>query len=125
MAKRRSTRSRLDPKSLPPVAVIYCRVSSVEQADNFSIPRQERECRTYNDRRGLTTDRVFVDPGESATTIERPMFQEMLAYLRKNRGRIGYVVVWNASRFSRNALDFALTSLEAAHRLQSRTSIGD
>ena len=108
MAKRRPTRSRLDPKSLPPVAVIYCRVSSLEQADNFSIPRQERECRTYNDRRGLSTDRVFVDPGESATTIERPMFQEMLAYLRKNRGRIGYVIVWNASRFSRNALDFAL-----------------
>ena len=32
----------------------------------------------------------------------------MLDYLRKNRGRVGYVVVWAASRFSRFALDFGL-----------------
>ena len=108
MAKRRKRHLRLDPKSLPPHAVVYCRVSSAEQADNYSIPKQERECRAYNVRHNLTTERVFIDPGESATTVDRPKFKEMLDYLRKNRGRVGYVVVWAASRFSRFALDFGL-----------------
>ena len=56
-------------------AVIYCRVSTVEQASNLSLPTQEQACREYCARQGYDVDQVFVDAGESAKTIDRPEFR--------------------------------------------------
>lgn len=35
-------------------AFIYCRVSTKDQADNFSLATQEKVCREYCEREGLT-----------------------------------------------------------------------
>jgi site-specific DNA recombinase len=48
---------------------------------------------------------VFLEAGESAKTQDRPQFQEMLAYCKANRGRVGFVVVNDLSRFSRQMED--------------------
>src|ERR1039457_6417166 len=40
--------------------------------------------------------------GKSATTTQRPAFQNMLAYIRSKKGQVGYVVVHDLSRFARN-----------------------
>lgn len=86
-------------------AVVYCRVSTKEQAENFSLPTQEKACADYCQRNGFAMDRVFTDAGESAKTTERPEFQRMLAYCRANKGRVHFVVVYTVSRFARNSLD--------------------
>jgi site-specific DNA recombinase len=88
-----------------PRAVIYVRVSSEEQIHNFSLATQEKYCRDFCDRSGWEVDTVFTDAGESAKTIHRPELQRMVEYCRKSKGLISIVVVYNLSRFARNAAD--------------------
>lgn len=84
-------------------AVIYCRVSTEEQTKNLSLSTQQKACADYCARHGLDVDEVFVEQGESAKTTNRPEFQKLLAYCRENKGRVQCVVVYNLSRFARNA----------------------
>lgn len=89
-------------------AVIYCRVSTKEQAQNLSLPTQLKACREYCERQGLEVASVFEDAGESAKTIDRPDFQRLLSYCRQNKGKIQFVVVYNVTRFSRSHHDHAV-----------------
>lgn len=86
-------------------AVIYCRVSTVEQTENLSLPTQEEACRNYCARQGWEVDRVFVERGESAKTADRPELQALLGYCRKRRRAVQYLVVYNLSRFARDKYD--------------------
>lgn len=60
----------------------------------------------------LAVFEVFIDPGESARTVDRPEFQQMLAYCRAHRREVRYVVVQDLSRFARNNRDQAQTIAE-------------
>jgi site-specific DNA recombinase len=74
-------------------AVIYVRVSTDEQADGpLNLSNQEQKCRYYCGQKGFPVVRVFIDPGESARTADRPEFQQMLAYCKTHRREVGYVV---------------------------------
>ena len=53
----------------------------------------------------LRTVGPFVDKQSARTANERPKFQEMLAYCRKNHKNISCVVVSDLSRFARNVAD--------------------
>ena len=87
-------------------AVLYIRVSTTEQADGLhTLEFQEKRCREYCDRNELLVTKVFVDPGESARTADRPQFQEMLRYCRDKRNGVTFVVVQDVSRFARNQAD--------------------
>lgn len=86
-------------------AVIYCRVSTTEQAQNLSLPTQDKACREYCARQGYDVDAVFVDAGESAKTTDRPEFLRLLEHCRHGRGRLHAVVVYSLTRFSRNSAD--------------------
>lgn len=83
-------------------AVIYCRVSSQEQVENFSLSTQKKSCLEYCEKHAYTVAEIFIEEGESAKTANRPEFKKMLAYCHKNRGKIKTVVVYSLSRFSRN-----------------------
>lgn len=86
-------------------AVIYCRVSTKDQAQNLSLPTQEKASREYCARNGYDVDETFVDAGESAKTTDRPEFRRMLEHCRRGRGRIHAVIVYSLTRFSRNTTD--------------------
>lgn len=86
-------------------AVIYCRVSTLEQVQNLSLPTQEQACRDYCSREGYDVARVFVDRGESAKTTDRPEFQALLRFCREHKAALHAVVVYGLSRFSRNNAD--------------------
>ena len=89
-------------------AVGYGRVSTKEQAkDNNSLPNQQKDVRAYCAQKNLTFERFFEDPGFTGGNLNRPEFQEMVAYLRANKRRIKYVVVNDLSRLSRDAKDQA------------------
>ena len=87
-------------------AVLYIRVSTDEQADGpLNLKNQETRCRTYCEQKGLEVVEVFVEPGESARSADRPAFKRMLAFCKVNRSNVRYVVVQDLSRFARNLED--------------------
>ena len=50
-------------------------------------------------------ERVFIEPGESAKTIQRPVFLSLIEFCRQNKKWVHAVVVYSLSRFSRNVAD--------------------
>jgi site-specific DNA recombinase len=90
-------------------AVIYCRVSTDEQVENLSLPTQRQRSIAYYTQNGWLVKEVFQDEGKSAKTTQRQEFQRMLRYCHEPANRIGYVVVHDLSRFSRNAKDLLAT----------------
>lgn len=93
--------------SLKSQAVIYTRVSSDRQVDNMSLGEQERICREFCQRKEFSVAQVFVEEGESAKTADRTELQNLLEFCRKNRDRIGHVIVYKIDRFSRKVEDHA------------------
>ena len=94
-------------------AIVYVRVSTDEQANGpLNLLNQEQRCRDYCERNNLEVIRVFIDPGESARSTDRPAFQEMLTFCRANRRKIACIVVQDLSRFARNLQDQMRTLYE-------------
>lgn len=84
---------------------IYARVSTIKQAHNdVSIPDQIRRCQTFAVDRGGQVVETYIEPGASATTTSRPVYQQMLADART--GKFSVIVAHSLSRLFRNALDY-------------------
>ena len=84
-------------------AVLYVRVSTEEQVENYSLGSQQQACEAYCKTKGIEVDRVFREEGESAKTEARTQLQLLLSYCSKNARRIDLVVVDRTDRFSRAA----------------------
>ncbi len=70
-------------------AIIYLRVSTEEQVDNFSLDTQENICRKEAEKRGYTVIEMFREEGRSAKNISgRPVLINLLEYCRKNKNRV-------------------------------------
>jgi site-specific DNA recombinase len=94
-------------------AVLYLRVSTTSQVhtdydpEGISIPAQRVACEHKAEQMGLTVVDEYVEPGRSATTIDkRPVFQQMLERI-KHEHDVDYVIVYNLSRLNRNRVDDA------------------
>lgn len=88
-------------------AVIYIRVSSEEQVENFSLDTQESICRKEAARRGFVITEVFREEGKSAKTITgRPELMKLLDFCRRNRKTIDAVFVYRLDRLSRQTQDY-------------------
>ena len=83
-------------------AVSYARFSSNNQRE-ASIEIQQEYINKYCRDNGLTIIREYVDRALSATSDNRPQFQEMINDSRS--GLFTFVVVYNSSRFCRNIQD--------------------
>ena len=59
-------------------AALYTRVSTEEQAQNFSIENQLDHLHRYCQQRGYQAVEEYVDPGWSGTTLERPALTKLL-----------------------------------------------
>ena len=93
-------------------AVGYLRVSTLEQAAvNNSLPVQQSKFDAHCGRNDLTALESFVDK-QSGRNTERPAFQRMLTYCRKNKSRVKCVVVADLSRLARNVVDQGQTIAE-------------
>ena len=53
-------------------AVIYCRVSTDEQAGNYSLPTQLEACRKYAAHAGLTVAAEYADDYSGAVSTGSP-----------------------------------------------------
>lgn len=90
------------------LAVIYCRVSTKEQAtEGNSLITQERLCREYADKHNLTVVQLFKDQGESAKTTDRPDLRRMLGFCTAKKNRINVILLYKLDRLSRNMDDYS------------------
>ncbi len=88
-------------------AVIYLRVSTEEQVDNFSLDTQEDICRKEAEKKGYEVIDIFREEGRSAKNIVgRPVLISLLEYCRKNKQRIQAVFVYRIDRISRQTADY-------------------
>ena len=87
--------------------VVYLRVSTEEQVDNFSLDTQQDICLKEAQRRGIEIVKIFREEGRSAKTIiGRPVLIELLEYCRKNKKTIDAVIVYRLDRMSRQTADY-------------------
>ena len=98
---------------------LYARVSSDKQDVDLSVSAQLKALREYAVRHGHQVVREFVDEAESGRTVNRPVFQEMIAEARKKARPFGGILVWKLSRFARNREDSIIhKSLLRKHGVQ-------
>ena len=85
---------------------LYARVSSDQQAEkNNSIPSQLRLLHEYADKHNMSVYKEYIDAGESALSVNRPAFLEMIAETKKKFPPFQAILVWKLSRFARNRQD--------------------
>ena len=86
-------------------AILYIRVSTDEQADKgYSLKHQEERLRSYCQFQNIEIVGLYKDD-HSAKSFERPAFQQMLSFLRKNKKSADLFLFTKWDRFSRNAAD--------------------
>ncbi|MCX6405501.1 MAG: recombinase family protein [Propionibacteriales bacterium] len=99
----------LAPIGIRPMAVIYLRVSTKDQAsrggeaEGFSIPAQRDACLRKAESLGAVVVAEFVDAGESARSANRPELKNMLKFIRQNK--VAHVIVHKVDRLARNRAD--------------------
>lgn len=85
-------------------AVAYIRVSTDDQVYGESLDTQRKLIQQYAEREGLEIVKWFIEEGKSAKTVEkRDAVKDMLTYLARNKGKIGYSVFYKMWRASRDA----------------------
>ena len=85
---------------------LYARVSSDQQAEkNNSIPSQLRLLHEYADKHNMPVYKEYIDEGESALSVNRPAFLEMISETKKKFPPFQAILVWKLSRFARNRQD--------------------
>ena len=85
-------------------AIIMSRVSSEEQAKGFSLSVQLEQLTNYCQRHSLEIVQHYRED-HSAKDFNRPEFKKLLAFAKKNKGTIDYLLVTTWDRFSRNVTD--------------------
>jgi site-specific DNA recombinase len=104
-------------------ALTYLRVSSKRQmdtaadidADGNSIATQRDFALRRTATLGTAVRREYLEPGTSAQTIEkRPVFRQMLRFIKEHPGEIDYVVIYMRSRAFRNYIDAGVTERQLA-----------
>lgn len=113
---------------------IYCRVSTMEQAEEgYSIGEQERLIKEYCINKGYEVYKVFSDAGISGKDIvHRPAIQELLKDATEKK--FDMVMSWKINRLSRkledaikivNTLDrYGISYLSYSERFESGTPAG-
>ena len=90
--------------------ILYCRVSSDEQALGGSLDFQEQSLRTYCEIKGYNIVGQPYGEDHSAKNFNRPKIQEIMKFCKKNKGKVDMVLFTRWDRYSRN-LEFALTNI--------------
>src|SRR5665213_820060 len=88
-------------------AVIYVRVSTVEQMEGGSLDSQERVCRDFANKKGYEVAKVFIEGGESAKTANRTELLILQKYIADKKNKISVVLAHKVDRLSRSTEDYA------------------
>lgn len=84
-------------------AVIYCRVSSEEQAnEGASLDAQQSISSDYATKQGWKIAGVFVERGVTGSTSDRPELQNLLQFVKENKGQVQFCLVHKVDRLARD-----------------------
>ena len=98
--------------------IIYCRVSSDEQAEGTSLDVQEERLTRYCDRKGYNIINIPHREDASGKTFKkRPIIQGIMSYIRKNKGHVDKLLVLRWNRYSRD-LPTAMANLVELQELK-------
>jgi site-specific DNA recombinase len=86
--------------------VAYCRSGYEPQGGPSNVSRQARAIRRYAKCHGLNIREMYIDPGVSGITMERPELQRLLADCRA--GKVGMVITKDTARLSRDTCQLLL-----------------
>lgn len=83
-------------------AVIYCRVSTEEQAKHgYSLGQQEQECMEFAVKNGYEVVKIFREKGESAKDLIRTELKRMFEYCAEHKKDVNVLIFWKWDRLSR------------------------
>jgi DNA invertase Pin-like site-specific DNA recombinase len=89
---------------------LYLRVSGSRSVEsNLSIPEQEAQLRQYCKEHGWKVVAVYIEPGVSAKTTNRPQFRMMVEDAQALERPFDKILIWTTSRFARRTEDYAST----------------
>ena len=92
--------------------IIYCRVSSDEQAESTSLDVQEQRLTRYCERKCYNIIDIPHKEDESGKTFEkRPIIQNIMKYIRQHKGQVDKLLVLRWNRYSRD-LPSAMVNLK-------------
>ena len=83
--------------------VVYCRVSTEEQATGHSLDNQKRLCVEWLQQHNFSVRQVITDAGESGSKLKRPGISSLQDLL--DQGVVAGVVVTKLDRLSRSLRD--------------------
>ncbi|NQZ10813.1 MAG: recombinase family protein [Algicola sp.] len=92
--------------TLPPKALLYCRISSVKQrVEGSGLESQEHRCRQYAAAHGYEIEQVFKDDTSGGGDfMNRQGMVDLLAYLKRHNAT-NYVVIFDdLKRFARDTM---------------------
>lgn len=87
-------------------AIVYVRVSTIQQVDGASLDNQEMRCQEWALRHGVLIVRTFREEGASAKTSNRPELQNLLEFIRAHGKEINYLIIYEIDRLARNMEDY-------------------
>ena len=94
--------------SAKPLAAIYVRVSTQDQAQHgFSLDAQEESLQNYAKALGYEIHKIYRDEGKSAKDLNRPEMQNMLKDAEEKK--FSAIFIYKLDRFSRSLKDLILT----------------
>lgn len=83
---------------------LYIRVSTARQdLEGFSIPMQKERLIAYCKAKGWVVAGVFIDPGHSGSSLDRPGIEALMAEVEA--GKFDVVLVYKLDRLSRSQKD--------------------
>ena len=98
--------------------IIYCRVSSDEQAEGTSLDVQEQRLTKYCERKRYTIiDIPHREDASGKTFKKRPVIQNIMKYIRKHKGQVDKLLVLRWNRYSRD-LPTAMANLVELQELK-------
>lgn len=83
-------------------AIAYTRISMKEQS-TFSLSGQKKQISLYAERREVEVVQHYEEDGRSAKTFNRPVWKQMIAYLKANKKDIDILLIAKYDRLIRNA----------------------
>lgn len=84
-------------------AGLYIRVSTSRQEEGYSIPLQKERLIAYCKAKGWAVAGVFVDPGHSGSSLERPGITALVDGV--SAGKFDVILVYKLDRLSRSQKD--------------------
>jgi site-specific DNA recombinase len=91
-------------------AAIYARVSTEDQARNYSLPSQIEAMRKFANEHGFEVVREFVDEGVSGAILNRPALDDLREHIRQKI--VDAVVVYDPDRLSRKLVHLMILAEE-------------